>query len=41
MECDDESLLSDWIARWEDLVEFDVVPVMTSKEAAERIDSLL
>ncbi len=35
MECDDESLLREWIAGWEDLVEFEVVPVVTSAEAAE------
>lgn len=27
-------LLDEWIARWEDLVDFQVVPVMTSAEAA-------
>jgi hypothetical protein len=34
MECDDATLLAQWTARWEDLVEFEVVPVMTSAEAA-------
>lgn len=34
MECEDESLLSEWTARWSDLVEFEIVPVVTSKEAA-------
>jgi hypothetical protein len=34
MECDDESLLQTWLSRWEDLVEFEVVPVVTSAEAA-------
>lgn len=34
MECDDESLLRTWIARWDDLVDFDVVPVITSAVAA-------
>ena len=33
MECDDPSLLTQWMARWEDLVEFEVVPVVTSAEA--------
>jgi hypothetical protein len=37
MECDDPRLLQEWIARWEDLVEFEVVSVITSKEAAEAI----
>jgi Protein of unknown function (DUF3303) len=33
MECEDPQLLSEWTARWKDLVEFDVIPVMTSAEA--------
>jgi hypothetical protein len=37
MECDDPLLLEQWIARWEDLVDFQVLPVITSAEAAERI----
>ena len=37
MECDDRHLLEQWIARWSDLVDFEVVPVITSAEAAERI----
>lgn len=34
MECADPSLLAEWIARWEDLTEFEVIPVVTSAEAA-------
>lgn len=41
MECDDPGLLQQWIARWQDLVKFEVVPVVTSKEAAEAISPLL
>jgi len=37
MECEDERLLSEWMARWEDLVEFEVVPVMTSAAAAAAV----
>jgi hypothetical protein len=37
METSDESLLRRWIANWEDLVEFEVVPVRTSAEAAAAI----
>ena len=33
MECDDPSLLSQWTDRWQDLVEFEVMLVMTSAEA--------
>jgi hypothetical protein len=34
MECDDPTLLAAWIANWQDIVEFEVVPVLTSAEAA-------
>ena len=34
MECDDEQLFQQWAARWNDLVDFEIVPVCTSKEAA-------
>src|SRR5262245_14843550 len=37
MEADDRSLVDAWIARWDDLVDFEVIPVMTSAEAAARI----
>jgi hypothetical protein len=37
METPDRSLLEQWMANWSDLVEFEVYPVITSKEAAERI----
>ena len=37
MECDDPRLLDEWAARWQDLVEFEIVPVMTSRQAAEAI----
>jgi hypothetical protein len=34
MECAERRQLDEWIARWADLAEFEVVPVMTSAEAA-------
>ena len=34
MECDDPRLLDAWMAQWQDLVAFDVIPVVTSAEAA-------
>ena len=37
MECGDRQLLAEWMARWEDLVEFEVVPVVTSADAAAAI----
>jgi hypothetical protein len=32
MECDDDRLFQDWIANWNDLADFEVVPVATSEE---------
>jgi hypothetical protein len=40
METSDPALLDEWLARWSDLVEFDVVPVLESAEAAARVDAL-
>ena len=37
MECDDRALLDAWIAQWEDIVDFEVVPVRTSAEAVTLI----
>ena len=34
MACEDRALLDQWMAAWADLVEFDVLPVMSSAEAA-------
>ena len=33
METDDRRLLDGWISNWEDLVEFEVYPVITSEQA--------
>ena len=41
MECDDRALLDEWIAAWDDLTDFEVVPVVTSVEALARITPLL
>jgi hypothetical protein len=37
MECDDPQLLRQWTNNWHDLVDFEIVPVVTSKDAAEVI----
>ncbi|HEX6747988.1 MAG TPA: DUF3303 family protein [Longimicrobium sp.] len=37
MECDDPGLLRQWTDAWEDLVDFEIVPVVTSAEAAEKM----
>ena len=37
METDDPGLLENWMSQWRDIVDFEVHPVITSAEAAERI----
>ena len=37
MECEDPTLFQEWISHWQDLVEFEIVPVLSSKEAAKTI----
>ncbi|PYQ48981.1 MAG: hypothetical protein DMF59_14605 [Acidobacteria bacterium] len=37
MECADRSQLDAWLARWNDLVDFEVIAVITSAEAFETI----
>jgi len=36
METDDLSLIDAWIAEWSDLVRFEIVPLVSSEEAARR-----
>ena len=36
METDDPALIDEWIAKWSDLARFEVVPVLSSDEAAGR-----
>jgi Protein of unknown function (DUF3303) len=40
MECDDRGLLESWLTQWSDLVDFEVVEVVTSSEAAEAVAGL-
>jgi hypothetical protein len=37
METEDRRLLDQWMATWSDLVEFEVHPVISSQEAAEKM----
>ena len=37
MECDDRRILEEWMTRWSDVTDFEVIPVVTSAQAAERI----
>ena len=41
METHDRALLDQWIANWADLMDFEVYPVITSREAVEKIGPLL
>ena len=41
MECDDARLLQQWVAFWGDLVEFEIVPVVSSPDTRETIGPLL
>jgi len=35
MECDDARLLQDWILAWGDLADFEIIPVVPSKDTAD------
>jgi hypothetical protein len=37
MECEDERLLRQWMANWDDIVDFEVFPVVPSADAAAAI----
>jgi hypothetical protein len=37
MDCDDPLLLAQWTAHWQDLIEFEISPVITSPEAVAAI----
>jgi hypothetical protein len=37
MECDDRQLIDRWMANWTDLVQFEIVQVVTSSEAVEAL----
>lgn len=41
METEHPEYLEEWVANWSDLVEFEVYPVITSTEAAEKVSSRL
>lgn len=41
MECEDRTRLEAWISQWCDLVDFEVIPVMTSAEAAKAMQPRL
>ena len=37
MECDDRRVLDQWIANWSDIVEFEVIPVISSADAVAAV----
>jgi len=39
MECGDPALLEEWMSNWRDIVDFEVVPVITSAQAAQRVSA--
>jgi hypothetical protein len=41
MECDDISLFQKWMVQWQDLVSFEIVPVIESRQAAKMIRPFL
>jgi len=41
MQCDDPKLLQQWTGHWQDLVDFEIVSVVTSKEATAAIAAQL
>ena len=41
MECEDARLLQQWMIKWQDLVEFEIIPVVPSKETVETITPML
>lgn len=41
MSCEDRRLLDQWMANWDDITNFDVIPVMTSVEASAAVASRL
>jgi len=34
MECSDPDLLAEWTSHWDDLVDFEILPVISSADAA-------
>ena len=41
MECDDPTLFQEWILQWSDLAEFEIIPVVPSKETLQAVNKSL
>ena len=37
MDCDDRRLLDEWMSNWNDIVDFEVIPIITSENAAAAV----
>lgn len=37
MDCDDRALLDEWLTNWNDIVDFEVIPIITSDDARAAI----
>ena len=37
MECGDRRLLDQWMANWNDITDFEIIPVVSSAEAAAAV----
>ena len=41
MECDDTKKFQQWVIQWRDLMDFEIVPVLSSKDTMETISPAL
>jgi len=41
MECDDASLFQKWTIQWQDLIDFEIIPVVESGQAAKVVEPFL
>jgi hypothetical protein len=41
MECNDITLLQQWVAQWSDLMSFEIVPAVSGSDTAATLDHLL
>jgi len=41
MECDDPRLFQQWVIQWQDIIDFEIVPVVPSKQTMETISTFL
>ena len=41
MECDDPRLFQQWVIQWHDIIDFEIVPVVPSKQTMEAISTFL